>query len=320
MDKSKCILCESTSCSLQQDDNGFMFIKCLEGFTFYVSSDIYELPNELSKKISNLIYERLLNNLGTTESIEYYYYDKHETTIQNNPKLINVAPLLATYPVNVIELTDRSLINFSHKYPSFGNQIGLDSLDVNATFCFTESYKTEFLGIINFMIELGYLVQPRGDSDIFIITAFGWQRIDELKKKSMEVNQAFVAMSFSSETNSIRLAFKKAIDSCGYLPVFIDEKEHNNQIVPEIFYEISRSKFIVVDVTHSNYGAYYEAGYAQGLGKQVIVCCKKAVFDGSQEDVNKPHFDVSQKSMVLWENDDDLVARLIRRIQSTVIK
>lgn len=40
------------------------------------------------------------------------------------------------------------------------------------------------------------------------------------------------------------------------------DKEHNNQIVPEIFYEIDHSQFLVVDIIYPNNDAYFEAGYA----------------------------------------------------------
>ncbi len=125
-------------------------------------------------------------------------------------------------------------------------------------------------------------------------------------------------MSFRNETATIRNSFKIAIEACGYAVKIIDEKEHNNQIVPEIFYEIERSKFIVVDVTYPNYGAYYEAGFAQALGKEVIVCCKKEAFENTSGKFERPHFDIAQKSMVLWEDEADLVSRLKRRIEATV--
>ncbi len=85
--------------------------------------------------------------------------------------------------------------------------------------------------------------------------------------------------------------------------------------MPEIFHEIKASKFVVVDITKPNYGAYYEAGYAQALNKEVIVCCKKEVFDNAQ---TKPHFDIAQKSMIIWEDEKDLLFRLERRIRATV--
>lgn len=113
------------------------------------------------------------------------------------------------------------------------------------------------------------------------------------------------------QTEQIRQAFKDAIIKCNYIPKVIDEKEHNHQIVPEILYEISKSKFIIVDVTFPNYGAYYEAGYAEALGKEVIICCK----DTALKDV---HFDIAQKSAVIWTDEEDLKNRLCRRIEATV--
>ena len=41
------------------------------------------------------------------------------------------------------------------------------------------------------------------------------------------------------------------------------EEEHNNQIVPEIFYEIRQSNYIIADLTGHRNGVYYEAGYAE---------------------------------------------------------
>ena len=130
-----------------------------------------------------------------------------------------------------------------------------------------------------------------------------------------EIRQGFIAMSFGEETRSIREAFRQAITEAGYAVRIIDEKEHNNQIVPEIFYEIQRSKFVVVGVSVPNYGAYYEAGYAQALGKQVIICCREAEF---HEKDKRPHFDIAQKSMIVWTDEEDLIARLKRRIEATV--
>ena len=145
------------------------------------------------------------------------------------------------------------------------------------------------------------------------ISAKGWEKISEIKQNESN-NQGFIAMSFRDETKSISDSFKTAIVKCGYIPRRIDEKEHNNQIVPEILFEISRSKFVVVDVTYPNYGAYYEAGYAEALGKEVIICCREDVFNSNQ----KPHFDIAQKSSIVWKDEEDLENRLYRRIEATV--
>ena len=38
---------------------------------------------------------------------------------------------------------------------------------------------------------------------------------------------------------------------------------------------IRDAKFVIADLTHDNNGAYWEAGYAEGLGKPVIYICEK---------------------------------------------
>ena len=170
------------------------------------------------------------------------------------------------------------------------------------------------IGVLEILVQFGYLVHQNS----YTITAEGWKKVEELKKKHKEIKQAFVAMAFGDQTKEIREGFRTAINEAGYSMRAIDEKEHNNQIVPEIFYEIQRSKFVVVDVTYPNYGAYYEAGYAYGLGKEVIVCCSKEAFENKDGTHVRPHFDISQKSMVIWEDIEDLKARLQRRIEATV--
>ena len=93
----------------------------------------------------------------------------------------------------------------------------------------------------------------------------------------------------------------------------MDEIEHNHQIVPEMLYEIRESRFVIAELTGHNNGAYFEAGYALGFGKEVIQVCNKEKFgeDG--------HFDVKQINTVLWENQDDLSARLDARIKATIL-
>ena len=172
-------------------------------------------------------------------------------------------------------------------------------------------------GVLKMLIQMGYVIKnPR--YEMFSISAEGWKKIESIQKKRSEIKQGFVAMRFGEKTAGIREGFRKAITDAGYSMRAIDEKEHNNQIVPEIFYEIERSKFVVVDVTYPNYGAYYEAGYAYGLGKEVIVCCSREAFENKDGKFERPHFDISQKSMVIWDDIEDLKIRLTRRIQATV--
>ena len=62
---------------------------------------------------------------------------------------------------------------------------------------------------------------------------------------------------------------------------------------------IRDSAFVIADLTHDNHGAYWEAGYAEGLGKPVVYICEKTKFDEKGT-----HFDVSHYMTILWSNDD----------------
>ncbi len=224
----------------------------------------------------------------------------------------NIANEMADYPCNFKQQIDKILLALSTKYPAIGSQILISGYD-RALYYITKpnpmENTEEIRGMLSRLTELGYMCAQAGHH--YEISANGWIRIGELSSDENEINQGFIAMSFANETKEISEAFSDTIRECGYLPRRIDEKEHNNQIVPEIFFEIKRSKFLVVDVTHPNHGAYYEAGYGEALNKQVIVCCKK-------DSLKNAHFDIAQKNAVIWETIEDLKKCLKRRIEATV--
>lgn len=80
-------------------------------------------------------------------------------------------------------------------------------------------------------------------------------------------------------------------------------------ITPELLSHIKNSKFVVVDLTHKNNGAYFEEGYAMGLGKPVIQLCQSGT---------KLHFDIAQKNTIIWETESDIPLRLKNRIKATI--
>lgn len=137
----------------------------------------------------------------------------------------------------------------------------------------------------------------------------GYARVDSLLKNDATNKNVFVAMQFGNETKELREKIREGINAAGYSDVFIDEVPHNNLITPEILKRIRESKFVVSELTHGNQGAYFEAGYATGLGKQVIQLCKEGV---------KIHFDLAQKNTIFWNDEAEIPERLEKRIQATI--
>lgn len=162
----------------------------------------------------------------------------------------------------------------------------------------------------NHFIEYTY----NNQTEIFSLKmkSSGWTRIETVEQNDNEKKNVFIAMSFDDSMNEVRETIKNVIISNGYNPRIMDEVEHNHQIVPEMLYEIRQSKFVIAELTGHNNGAYFEAGYALGVGKDVIQVCRKDTFGADG------HFDVKQVNTILWEDQENLYKRLDARIKATI--
>lgn len=311
-----CPLCGNTTChdaSISSTNaTGFNCKKYKRVFKVGASIDIYK-DDEKQRRLKNLIFEYVIHNpYADDENTKwwFFYEPTYRCKEEDEDYRVNLAEI--KYPVSLSEKIDRILMNLYYINSSYGYSFNKSKDIVRALFAENDEEEKHY-GIIQIMIESNYL--SSNIDGFFKIASKGWQRIDELLRQKADNNQGFIAMAFKKETDIIREAFRKGIHDAGYNPLVIDEKEHNNQIVPEIFDEIDKSKFLVMDVTYPNYGAYYEAGYALGKGKQVIICCGEEAFKNSDD---RPHFDIAQKSMIVWKTVDELTERLTKRILATV--
>lgn len=300
--------------------------KCGEGKNYLLHNSVFSGINYTEKERRlNVIYNFIRKKpFADEESRRYwkFYYDSNVTN-KDDDVLINVYFLMKEYPVDVAQKLDSILLNLAEEYPLLSDTFAILELATKKfrlIYCESQDRKMETCSIFSYLSHLNYIeVAVKFNDDVnktrYRITVDGWKKISELKQSNELSKQGFIAMSFDPSVKYIENCFKKAISEAGYKPQIIKDKEHNNYIMPEIFYEIKRSRFVVVDVTKPNFGAYYEAGYAHALGKEVIVCCKKETFENKD---TKPHFDIAQKSMILWENESDLITRLKNRIKATV--
>lgn len=167
--------------------------------------------------------------------------------------------------------------------------------------------------MINYLIKCSYIDYIDGvnkDEYAYIsLTPEGYARVEMLQKNTAHGRNVLVAMKFGEDTRPLREAIRKGIEEAGYTAIFIDEVQHNDFITPELLKYIRDSKFVVVDLTHQNNGAYFEEGYAMGLGKPVIQLCKENTI---------LHFDIAQKNTIMWSTEDDIPIRLCNRIKATI--
>lgn len=169
------------------------------------------------------------------------------------------------------------------------------------------SYMLRYLSGCEFIM---YNYGTDEDESVYVtLQPRGYSRIDVLQKNNTNGRNALVAMKFGEDTKVLRESIRKGITDAGYNAIFIDEVQHNDYITPELLKHIRDSKYVVADLTHQNNVAYFEEGYAMGLGKPVIQLCQDGV---------KLHFDIAQKNTIIWKTEEEIPQRVKERITATI--
>lgn len=154
------------------------------------------------------------------------------------------------------------------------------------------------------------------------LTFDGWQRYHEIKRKPSKSNLAFMAMPFGRNLNNFtsnkpepewkdRLLsetdfaldsvfedwFKPAVAQTGFkLQTVADPDVRRAGLIDDhIRVEIRKSHFVVAELTGDNAGAYFEAGFAEGLDRKVVYTCH----EGWQT-----HFDTRHHQTIFWHQDN----------------
>jgi hypothetical protein len=139
----------------------------------------------------------------------------------------------------------------------------------------------------------------------------GWQQFEKLNNESVQSRTAFMAMKFGDEEldRVVEEVFRPAVAATGFQLQVLTDAPRAGLIDDRLRVEIRRSRFLIADITHQNLGAYWEAGFAEGLGKPVIYTCKKETFDSGAS-----HFDTNHHLTVKWHADVTIVAEELKAI------
>jgi len=257
--------------------------------------------------------------------------------------------VLDSIPIRAVEKRNRVILWLNEKLPTIGSSIMLDlphtlypdleqdsnvsSLWQLCAFAGCTSEKEAFT-LVDFCENAGLVKVEeapaiRSDLREVSLTFDGLLLVEELQTSLISSSQAFVAMWFGQKMNdAYELGFKPAIEDAGYMPVRIDRKDHNNKIDDEIIAEIRRSRFVVADFTSdvfqrkgptdlekieaiSRGGVYFEAGFAKGLGREVIWTARNDLID-------LVHFDTRQFNHITWATPEELRDKLSKRISATL--
>lgn len=153
------------------------------------------------------------------------------------------------------------------------------------------------------------LVVSAGLDPEWTLTSMGWDRVAQLSATShVSPDLVFVAMSFDPGlAGAWTQGLAPGIRDAGYRPVRVDTDEHVDKIDDRIMALIRQSRFVVVDVTTQNRGAYFEAGFALGLARPVIWSVR-------EDDLRNVHFDTRQFNHIVWRDEEDLRRKVADRL------
>jgi hypothetical protein len=171
------------------------------------------------------------------------------------------------------------------------------------TAIFNPPYGEPMAPFISDMIDraIGVLLEPPPEQDP--------------QKPSLKVDAdvrdgyAFVAMPIdpqSPELEDVLDAIKESANRCGIHAERVDEPQSNERITDRILESIRKAEFVIVDLTNSRPNVFYEAGYAQGLGKTPIFIAREET---------KLEFDLKDYPVIFFRNMKTLKDALETRLR-----
>ena len=342
--KSNCSVCGSEN--VQKEYNGErLYMECpICGRYILPHSSFCLLDNKLGykdlicydvRKLASYLFHNKINDryafVGTSNAFDAYKKHKPQTVA------FLVAPETVEnwYPNTIIEKIKITLLYLLKRTDYIGQQIIVTAKECQSMFFLMTNYDDndetknngwgdELTCLLKYMADNGYITyNGKSIEDTVVnlcihnhnafsitLTVKAFDEIEKFKIKQSNNKNVFVAMKFGNETIPLRDKIKEGLE--GYNVRIMDEIEHNHQIVPEMLYEIQNCRFVIAELSHHNNGAYYEAGFAYGCGKEVIhLCDRKELKDGL-------HFDVAQINTIVYDDISEIPQKLKRRIQATI--
>lgn len=150
------------------------------------------------------------------------------------------------------------------------------------------------------------------------LTLEGWRKFERLRKGNSAGTYGFIAMKFNDERlESFVRDFLKPLLKTELAIELLDVRDVSKAgVIDNIMREAIRdSAFVLSDLSHDNNGAYWEGGFAEGVGKPVIYICEREKFKSIST-----HFDTNHSTTVIWHEEDterfgrELIATIKRSI------
>ena len=190
--------------------------------------------------------------------------------------------------------------------PTPGQSVGFTAAELAGLIGTGDEGKTSATAGLSFVLdhlqENGLIDYHPGTNTIDLrLTFAGWRRLEDIQHATTESTTAFMAMKFGRAlTDTLYLDYlKPAVKQAGFDLQRLDERPQPGLIDQRMEVALRTAKFVVAELTYGNRGAYWEAGFAHGLGKPVFYLC-----DGARFRRIGTHFDTNHHFTILWDGSN----------------
>jgi hypothetical protein len=157
----------------------------------------------------------------------------------------------------------------------------------------------------------------------FLLEMAGWEKYEALKKQRIESRTAFMALKFGQAEldRVVDECVRPAVSRTGFELRILTDQQGAGLIDNQIRAALLSARFVISDLTHGSYGAYWEAGFGEGRGIPVIYTCEKTAWAK-----NKSHFDTNHMATIIWDSadlkkaEDSLVAMIRATLRAEAIQ
>ena len=299
-------------------------------FTHEARFEVGDLEDDVKARLTSILVEQWMKGLEiprlTADDVQHAKSRSRLPMLDRAERVLRLLVSRSSYLGDVLDFIDPN----DRRSLARGLDTGsLDTSHFEHALAWSECISSEDLSrLTNYLAQRGWIEKGReiysgnGHSvwrtdGLFacVVDVSGYSLIEDIQTNP-DSSQCFVAMWFDDSMNKVfRNGIEPAIRATGFSPFRIDQEDFVGKIDDRIVAEIRRSRFIVADFTHGDDGArggvYYEAGYAEGHGLNVIFTCRNDMID-------KVHFDTRQFNHIVWENPEDLRKRLENRIRRVI--
>jgi len=132
------------------------------------------------------------------------------------------------------------------------------------------------------------------------------QDVIGLAERIVTPHRVFTVMPFTPGFRDVFASYRDVCKEFAFEALRADEVETDERIVQTIIDGIRTAAFVIADVSEIKPNVFYELGFAQGCGKEVVVTAKKGT--------SLP-FDISDVPVIFWDGQENLKEQLRRRIR-----